>query len=163
MTSSNIPPDIGDLIADFTKSGMRELHVRMDAFEIFLSNDPASSGLSPAQTGQIPVAAKYTSTASPVASPGDTKAAVQPVNYPDDAVIVSAPYLGTFYRAPKPGAPAYVSIGSKVTTESELCLVEVMKLFTAVRATTNGTIHAILVQDGDLVSSDQPLFIITPD
>ncbi len=50
---------------------------------------------------------------------------------PDGVIVVRAPYMGTFYRAPKPGAPVYVEVGSQVTTDTELCLVEVMKLFTA--------------------------------
>jgi len=81
-------------------------------------------------------------------------------NVPEGATIVAAPYLGTFYRSPKPGAPAYVELGSDVTAESELCLVEVMKLFTAVRAGVAGKVVAILASDGDLVQAGQPLFAV---
>ena len=45
-----------------------------------------------------------------------------------------APNLGTFYRAPKPGAPPYVAVGQRVEAATEVCLIEVMKLFTSVRA-----------------------------
>ena len=82
---------------------------------------------------------------------------------PDGAVVIRAPYLGTFYRSPKPGAPAYVEIGGKVSPESELCLVEVMKLFTAVRAGVAGEVTQVLASDGELVAADQPLFVVIPD
>ncbi|PKP99641.1 MAG: acetyl-CoA carboxylase, biotin carboxyl carrier protein, partial [Alphaproteobacteria bacterium HGW-Alphaproteobacteria-13] len=80
--------------------------------------------------------------------------------WPEGAQIVRAPYLGTFYRAPKPGSAPYVEVGSRVTSESELCLVEVMKLFTTVRAADDGIVHAVLADDGALVEADQALFVI---
>jgi acetyl-CoA carboxylase biotin carboxyl carrier protein len=75
---------------------------------------------------------------------------------------VLAPYLGTFYRSPKPGSPPYVELGQTVGSEDEVCLVEVMKLFTAVRAGIAGTIAQVLAKDGDIVEAGQPLFVITP-
>ena len=77
-------------------------------------------------------------------------------------IIVRAPYMGTFYRAPKPGAPIFVEVGSQVTPETELCLVEVMKLFTAIRAPMVGRIHAVLAVDGQMVEADQALFELIP-
>ena len=81
---------------------------------------------------------------------------------PAGAVVVSAPYLGTFYRSPKPGSPPYVEVGSVVAAESELCLVEVMKLFTAVRAGVAGKVVQVMASDGELVVADQPLFAVMP-
>lgn len=78
-------------------------------------------------------------------------------------MVVSAPNLGTFYRAPKPGAANYVEIGSRVKAGDELCLIEVMKLFTAVRADVDGVIHSVLVEDGGMVEGGQPLFALTRD
>ena len=59
--------------------------------------------------------------------------------------LVRAPNLGTFYRAPKPGAAPYVAIGQKVEAETEVCLIEVMKLFTSVCAGVAGTVREVLV------------------
>ncbi len=75
---------------------------------------------------------------------------------------VRATTLGTFYRAPKPGAPPYVSVGDKVDADTEICLLEVMKLFTAVRAGVAGIVREILVRDSEVVEFDQPLFLIEP-
>ena len=78
-------------------------------------------------------------------------------------MAIRAPCLGTFYNAPKPGAPPFVSIGQPVSRETEVCLVEVMKLFTTVRAGVIGTIRELLVADSELVEFDQPLFYVEPD
>jgi acetyl-CoA carboxylase biotin carboxyl carrier protein len=79
---------------------------------------------------------------------------------PADAIIVRAPNLGTFYRAPKPGADDYVRIGSDVAKGQEICLIEVMKLFTAVRSEQAGRVHAVLAEDGAMVEAGQPLFAL---
>lgn len=157
--------DIEALIADFQASGMREMHVRSGEFEIYLSTDASAPGLGaqavavrvePIAAAAPAAAAPAPTTAPPVAS------AAAPSSLPDNAVIVRAPYLGTFYRAPKPGSPVYVDVGSVVTADTEMCLVEVMKLFTAVRAGLSGTVHAILATDGAMVEADQPLFAVIP-
>ncbi len=77
-------------------------------------------------------------------------------------MVVRAPNLGTFYRAPKPGAPPYVSLGQWVEAETELCLIEVMKLFTSVQSGVRGTVKQILAEDSQLVEFGQPLFVIDP-
>jgi acetyl-CoA carboxylase biotin carboxyl carrier protein len=157
--------DIEALIADFQASGMRELHVRSGDFEIYLSTDASAPGLC-AQAVAVrvePVAPAAPAPAAPAPNAAPTVApAAAPSSLPDNAVIVRAPYLGTFYRAPKPGSPVYVDVGSVVTTDTEMCLVEVMKLFTAVRAGLSGTVHAILATDGAMVEADQPLFAVIP-
>lgn len=73
-----------------------------------------------------------------------------------------APHLATFYRAPKPGEDPYVEVGSRVSADSEVCLLEVMKLFTALRAGVDGTIRRICVEDGALVEGGQVLFLVEP-
>ncbi len=163
MSGIDRTAELEQLIAEFEKSGLRELHVVRDGVEIYLSNDGNSIGLS---TGAAPVAPAVSPTPFSPAAAGTAPPlpAADPLavaeTWPEGAEIVRAPYLGTFYRAPKPGSPAYVEVGSAVTAESELCLVEVMKLFTTVRAGSDGIVHAILSPDGALVEADQPLFVI---
>lgn len=74
--------------------------------------------------------------------------------------LVTAPMLGTFYGAPKPGEPAFVQVGDPVAADSVLCIVEVMKLMNSVTAGAAGEIAAVFVKDGDLVEFEQPLFAI---
>ena len=100
---------------------------------------------------------------APVVAPAPQPAVAAPSALPAGATIVPAPNLGTFYRAPKPGAANYVEVGSKVAAGEELCLIEVMKLFTAVRADESGTVHSVLVEDGAMVEGGQPLFALLRD
>lgn len=153
--------DLEKLVEDFRQSGLRELHARAGDLEIYLSQDPDAPGLDgPKVTvgtvAQAPQAAPATAASTPAPAPAPKPA----VDAPADTHVVVAPYMGTFYRAPKPGAPAYVEVGSEVGADAELCLVEVMKLFTAVRAGVAGQIVAILASDGDLVQAGQPLFAV---
>ena len=156
--------DIEQLIAEFQRSGLRELHVRRDDLEIYLSNNPdapslGGSAAAVTHAASAPPRAADRSVATPVPAPAEPSSVA---DFPDSAVIVRAPYLGTFYRSPKPGSDAYVEIGQAIDADTEICLVEVMKLFTAVRAGTAGTVHAILAKDGEMVAADQPLFAILP-
>ena len=75
-------------------------------------------------------------------------------------VMIRSPMVGTFYRAQSPNEPPFVDIGSKVNSGDPLCLIEVMKLYTTIESTLNGTITAIPAEDGTLVEFDQPLFSI---
>jgi acetyl-CoA carboxylase biotin carboxyl carrier protein len=167
MSGKDSISDIEQLIADFEASGLRELHARRGDFEIYLSNDADAPGMDGGASGRSPTAKiQQTSAKAPAASASAAApAAAAPIaesSFPDGAVVIRAPYLGTFYRAPKPGAPAYVEVGQNVSEDSELCLVEVMKLFTAVRTSCSGTVHAILANDGDMVAAEQPLFVVLP-
>jgi acetyl-CoA carboxylase biotin carboxyl carrier protein len=82
---------------------------------------------------------------------------------PAGMVAVRAPNLGTFYQAPKPGAPPYVEVGQKVDADTEVCLIEVMKLFTPVKAGVSGTVREICASDGQMVEYEQVLVIVEPD
>lgn len=161
MSAGDRSVELEQLIAEFEASGLRELHVVRDGVEIYLSNDGNCVGLSTGAAAPAPMAAS--AAAAPAAASTAAVAAPAAANWPDGALVIRAPYLGTFYRAPKPGSAPYVEVGDKVTAESELCLVEVMKLFTTVRAEGHGRVHAILASDGALVEADQPLFVIVAD
>jgi acetyl-CoA carboxylase biotin carboxyl carrier protein len=154
--------DIEALIELFDRSDWRELRVTGDGIDLFVSKDPnarrsiertseVSAGVasSPVPVGPTPVVQP--------AAPAATR------TRPPHWVAIRAPCLGTFYNAPKPGAPPFVSIGQPVSRETEVCLVEVMKLFTTVRAGVIGTIRELLVADSELVEFDQPLFYVEPD
>jgi acetyl-CoA carboxylase biotin carboxyl carrier protein len=70
---------------------------------------------------------------------------------------VPSPLLGTFYRAPKPGAPPFIEVGSEVEHDTVVGIIEVMKLMNTVRAGTRGTVTEILIADGVLAEYGQPL------
>jgi acetyl-CoA carboxylase biotin carboxyl carrier protein len=71
--------------------------------------------------------------------------------------------VGTFYRSANPESPVFVEEGARVTAETVVCLVEAMKVFNEIRAECEGTIVAILVENGQTVEYGQPMFLVKPD
>ena len=70
--------------------------------------------------------------------------------------------MGTFYRAPSPSDPSYVELGQTVRAGDALCIIEVMKLFSTLKAEQGGIIAEIPAENGVLVNQDDVLFVITP-
>jgi acetyl-CoA carboxylase biotin carboxyl carrier protein len=77
-------------------------------------------------------------------------------------IEVTAPMVGTFYRAPNPEAPAFVEIGSVVGKGDALCLIEVMKLFTTIHSEVAGRIVQVGAENSELVEYGRTLFVIEP-
>lgn len=160
MSEGNFTDKLAILLGEFERSPLRVIHVRRGGLEIHLSKDPVQArGTSAPRQSRVSKADAVVGTieASPRREPA---AQTVPTAVPQGTAVVTAPNIGTFYRSPKPGSPPYVEIGQRVAAGEELCLVEVMKLFTAVRSDFTGTIAAILVEDGAMVEAGQPLFAI---
>jgi len=78
-------------------------------------------------------------------------------------VPITAPMLGTFYRSPKADEPPFVEVGQMVDETTTVCIIEVMKLFSAIHAGSRGRIEKICAEDGELVEYGQILFWISPE
>lgn len=74
--------------------------------------------------------------------------------------VVKSPMVGTFYRAASPESQPFVEIGSKVRVGETLCIIEAMKILNTIEAEVSGTVKAILVNDGEPVEFDQPMYVI---
>jgi len=74
--------------------------------------------------------------------------------------VVTAPMVGTFYRAPSPEAPSFVEVGSRVSVGQTLCIIEAMKLMNELPSEINGEISKILVENGEPIEYGQELFLI---
>ena len=68
--------------------------------------------------------------------------------------------VGSFYRSPSPGAAPFVEVGHKVNIGDTLCIIEAMKMLNQIESDKGGTVSAILIENGQPVEYDQPLFII---
>jgi len=153
-----------EILADLFKTGgWTELRVESDAISLLLSNDKATLSLDGVQQAAVPVAAVAPVVAAPMLAEesnggGPSAGPIDPA-----WTAVKAPNLGTFYRSPKPGSPPFVEVGQRVEAHTELCLIEVMKLFTSVKAGIAGTLRHVAVADADLVEGGQPLFYIACD
>lgn len=75
-----------------------------------------------------------------------------------NVVDVTSPFVGTFYRASKPTAPAFVDVGARVTPGSTLCIIEAMKLMNELEAEVTGTVVEVLAENGKPVEYGQVLF-----
>ncbi len=76
----------------------------------------------------------------------------------EEGQTIKAPMVGTFYKAQSPEAEAYVKVGDKVTSTTVVCILEAMKLFNEIQADVSGEIVEVLVDDGEMVEYNQPLF-----
>lgn len=78
------------------------------------------------------------------------------------SVVVRAPMVGTFYRAPEPGAPPFVDVGQTVEPDTTVCIIEVMKLMNSIPAGAHGVVTQVLVDNGAPVETNEPLVVIEP-
>jgi acetyl-CoA carboxylase biotin carboxyl carrier protein len=163
MTSIK-PQDIEAILETFENSPWQEMRLKVEGLELFLSKTPGADAPSIAHhpTEAAPVAPTHATPAPRAPAPDRRNSAPAAGQAPDHWIEVRAPNLGTFYRSPKPGAAPYVSVGQTVGADTEVCLIEVMKLFTSVPAGVAGTVRQVLVEDAELVEYDQPLFLIEP-
>ncbi|MGG4775364.1 acetyl-CoA carboxylase biotin carboxyl carrier protein [Alcaligenaceae bacterium 429] len=105
----------------------------------------APQAVAPAAAPAAPVAAAPVAEAAPAAPAGH---------------VVPAPMVGTFYRAPNPGAAPFVEVGQSVKEGDALCIIEAMKLLNEIEADKSGVIKEILIENGEPVEFGQPLFVI---
>ncbi len=107
----------------------------------------------------------YAPAAAPAPAAGSSAPAAPSTPAADDEsklVPIKSPMPGTFYAAPAKGAKPFVAVGAKVEEETDVCIVEAMKVFNTIKAEARGTIAKILVQDSQPVEFGQVLFLVKP-
>ena len=134
-------------------SGIAELEITEGEEKVRIAKSIAGAPMMMAQAPQMYQAAAAPVTAAP--------AAAAPA---EDAVpeghVVRSPMVGTFYRAPAPGAKNFAEVGQSVNAGDTLCIIEAMKLLNEIEADQGGVIKAILVENGQPVEYGEPLFVI---
>ncbi|CAI8970624.1 acetyl-CoA carboxylase biotin carboxyl carrier protein [Pseudomonas sp. PDM26] len=144
------------LIELLEESGIDELEIKEGEESVRISRHsktPAQQYYAPAPMhapAAAPVAAAPAAAAAPVA------AAAPALN----GTVARSPMVGTFYRKSSPSSPSFVEVGQTVKKGDTLCIVEAMKMMNHIEAETSGVIESILVEDGQPVEYDQPLFTI---
>lgn len=78
----------------------------------------------------------------------------------EEGHVVRSPMVGTFYRAPSPDAKSFVEVGDSVGPNDTLCIIEAMKMLNQIEAEVSGKVTKVLVDDGQPVEFDQPLFVV---
>lgn len=145
--------DIDDILRLIDGSNFNELKLEMGDLKLEIRRGAAPAHGAPAQPADALAAGAPT--VAPAHKVPETVAA--PVTASGGGSEIPAPLLGTFYRAPKPGADPFIRVGDRVTADTVIGIIEVMKLMNSVTAGVAGTVTEIVAQDGQLVEHGQAL------
>ncbi|GHV03091.1 acetyl-CoA carboxylase biotin carboxyl carrier protein [Campylobacterota bacterium] len=137
--------DIKSLIALIDSSTLSRVNIKQEGFSITIERQIG---------GVVSAPTVYAQTALPTHAPQPALAAPAA----KDGEIITSPMVGTFYRSPSPDSPMFANVGERVAKGKPLCILEAMKIFNEVEAEFNCTILEILVEDGQVVEYDTPLF-----
>ncbi|SDR82984.1 biotin carboxyl carrier protein [Halopseudomonas litoralis] len=143
------------LIELLEESGIDELEIHEGEESVRISRHSQQPAMP--QYFQAPAAAAPAPAAAPVAAaaPVVEAAPAEPSGH-----LVRSPMVGTFYRSPSPESASFVEVGQTVKAGDVLCIVEAMKMMNHIESDKTGVIQAILVDDGQPVEFDQPMFSI---
>jgi acetyl-CoA carboxylase biotin carboxyl carrier protein len=130
------------------RQGDQRIRLRRGPEMITVASNPLVGSGAPAASGGQPL------TGSKTASETDAESKL---------LAIRSPMVGTFYSAANPESPAYVKVGDRVGPESTVCIIEAMKVYNEIPAECSGRITTILVQNGDPVEFNQPLFRVEPE
>jgi acetyl-CoA carboxylase biotin carboxyl carrier protein len=145
---------IKKLIDLLEESNLAELEIKEGEEVVRLSRVPKAAA---------PVAAPVAALApvADVALPAPAAAAeTLPTSTLPAGHVVKAPMVGTFYASATPGTPAFAKVGQQVSAGETLGIIEAMKMFNQIEADVAGTVQAILVENGQPVEFDEPMFVI---
>ena len=148
------------LIKLLDSSNLAELEIEEQGSKIRLSKPrPKVTGMMAPSNMQMMPMASSSSDATSISI--EKKADAKPVEAKaENTYEVRSPMVGTFYRAPSPDADSYVQVGSSVGEGTVLCIIEAMKLMNEIESEASGKIVKILVENGQPVEYNQPLFLV---
>jgi len=152
--------DVQNILKIIDASSLEELHLEIGEFKLVVRKrvgrpDDQIAGEAAREPSPAAARPEPLPTASPAGRPA-------PRVQRDGMIEVRAPMVGTFYRAPAPGAPPFVEVGAKVEPDDVVCIIEVMKLMNSIRAGRRGRVVEILAENAELVEYGQPLIVIEP-
>jgi acetyl-CoA carboxylase biotin carboxyl carrier protein len=147
---------IKKLIDLLEESNLAELEIKEGEEVVRLSRVPKGAvtvAAAPAAV-HVPAPAVAAPVAAPAVPPAEAASSL-PAGH-----VVKAPMVGTFYASASPGAAAFVKVGQQVKAGETLGIIEAMKMFNQIEADVSGTVQAILIDNGQPVEFDQPMFVI---
>jgi acetyl-CoA carboxylase biotin carboxyl carrier protein len=151
--------DIKDLIALMRKNDLSVFKMEKEGFKITLKR---GNDFQPviAAPGPLAYPAAFPAAPNPIASTTDAASGAAPVNEAKNEKYkeITSPMVGTFYSAPTPEAPPYLSVGQEVTNDAVICIIEAMKVMNEIKAETHGTVVEIVAENGKPVQFGQVLF-----
>ncbi|HEY3539151.1 MAG: acetyl-CoA carboxylase biotin carboxyl carrier protein [Trinickia sp.] len=144
------------LIDLVSESGISELEVTEGEGKVRIVKNAPPVYVQPSTSYSPQMAAAPAASAAPL----DAAAAPAPVAAQPQGHVVTSPMVGTFYRAPSPGAAEFVKIGDTVKEGQTLCIIEAMKLMNEIESDKDGVVKEVLAENGQAVEYGQPLFVI---
>lgn len=144
-------------------AGLTELDIEMEGVKVRLRKGGAHEPQPAAPVQIMPMMAQAPAASpapqAPAAPMPPVAAAPAPAAPPVVAAVqIKAPMVGTFYRAPSPTSPAFINPGDVIKEGQTLCLIEAMKLMNEIKAEVAGKVVKILIENGQPVEFDQPMF-----
>jgi acetyl-CoA carboxylase biotin carboxyl carrier protein len=152
--------DIKAIIDLMRKNSLSEFELERQDFKIKLKRG-ISGQVVPVEES-LPAAYPTPSPNGPAGLPMPSGPAAAPAPSATPVLEIKSPMIGTFYRAPSPDAADYVEIGTEVTPETVVCLIEAMKVMNEIKAEVKGVVTHILIENAKPVEFGQPLFRIRP-
>jgi acetyl-CoA carboxylase biotin carboxyl carrier protein len=157
-------PDIRklkELVRLMVANDLTELDLRDSEEQVTLRRHNLS------QAPQVVAAAPVAAAGAPATATAVAEAPAGGATAADEAseqglTTIESPIVGTFYSAPNPDAPPFVTVGSTVDAETVVCLVEAMKIFNEIKAECSGTIEKVVAHNSESVEFGQPLFLVRP-
>ncbi len=146
---------IKTLIDLVQQSGIAELEITEGEEKVRISRTGSGGSFMQPQVAPSNIVLPGDFVAANAAPAAASAAAAEPVGHE-----VKSPMVGTFYRSPSPGSPAFAEIGQTVSKGQTLCIIEAMKLLNEIESDASGVIKAILVENGQPVEYGQPLFVL---
>jgi acetyl-CoA carboxylase biotin carboxyl carrier protein len=137
-----------------TSEQFSEFRLKIGEIEIELRRRSVAGAPAPLASSSPP---------APVAQPAELAPAREAPSWPEGSIVIRSPMVGTFYRAPEPGARPFIDVGQAVEPDTTVCIIEVMKLMNSIPAGAWGTVMQILVQDAAAVEAGQPLIVLQPE
>jgi acetyl-CoA carboxylase biotin carboxyl carrier protein len=150
------PDDVRDVMRVLDSSGLDELHLELDNLTLTVRREGASGWTAEQQVLRRPVVEGGPEPA------GELEKRAPRAAVPEGLVAVHPPLLGTFYRAPKPGAPPFVDVGDRVDEVAVVGIVETMKMMTPVHAGVRGTVVEFRTDNGEFADVDAVLLLVDP-
>lgn len=157
--------DIKEILRLFDESDWAQLDLEVDGFRLAVSKDdplPARGATPAASPAPVPLGGAAPPVDQPVDRSGSGAGSGIEAAMSEEMLAVVSPTIGRFWRAPEPGARPFVEVGQSVAEGDVLCIVEVMKLMSHLRADTPGEIIAIRPENGQAVESGDVLFLLRP-
>lgn len=150
------------LIELVESSGIAELEITEGEEAVRISRYGQPGTAQPAaqatQTSYLPPPSPVTTPASAMGSADENEGKVEEPEF--EGHVIRAPMVGTFYRSPSPDAKPFVEVGDKVQSNQTLCIIEAMKMLNQIHSDVSGEVVDILVENGQPIEFDQPLFVI---